>query len=73
MDAETLQTALEEAGELMVMVEEFDEPFELHLHDTDIGEETVTVDLADGTLTFGIEHVTGYWSHYHSLSDYGLD
>ena len=73
MDSETLQSELEEAGELMVMVEEFDEPFELHLHDTDIGEEAVSLELADGELTFDIDAVTGYWKHYHSLGDYQLD
>ena len=73
MDQETLQSELEEAGELMVVVEEFDEPFELHLHDADIGEETISLKLADGELTFAIDAVVGYWSHYHSLDDYGLD
>lgn len=73
MDRETLQAELEDAGELMVMVEEFDEPFELHLHDTAIDEETVSLDLADGELTFAIDAVTGYWKHNHSLDDYDLD
>ena len=73
MDSETLQTTLEETGELMVNVEEFDVPIELHLHDTDIGDETVTIELADGTLTFALDAVTGYWKHYHSLADYGLE
>ena len=73
MDSETLQAELEDAGEILVVVEEFDEPFELHLHDTAIDEETISLTLADGELTFAIDAVTGYWKHYHSLDDYKLD
>lgn len=73
MDAETLQAKLEENGELMVNVEEFEVPLELHLHDAEIGEETVTLELADGELAFDLDAVTGYWKHYHSLADYGLE
>ena len=73
MDAETLQAELEENGELMVIVEEFEEPFELHLHDTDIRESDIVLTLADGELTFDIDAVVGYWHHYHSLDDYDLD
>jgi len=36
-----LQAELEEKGELMLTVSEFDEPLEMHLHDTEINEETV--------------------------------
>lgn len=72
MDASTLQSKLEEAGEVMVTVGEFEEPLELHLHDTEIGEETVTLELADGTLEFATDEVTGVWLHRHSLDDYGL-
>lgn len=73
MNADTLQSELEQTGELMVTVEEFEVPLELHLHDTDIGDDTVTVELADGTLVFSLDAVTGYWKHYHSLADYGLE
>ncbi|QSG01949.1 hypothetical protein [Natranaeroarchaeum sulfidigenes] len=73
MDQETLQSELEATGELMVNVEEFDVPLELHLHDTEIGTEQVTLDLSDGTLTFALDSITGYWKHYHSLADYGLE
>ena len=73
MDSKQLQNALDESGELMVAVEEFETPLELHLHDADIGEEIVTLQLADGTLRFDIDSVVGYWEHYHSLADYGLD
>ena len=73
MDADTLQSELEAAGELMVNVEEFDIPLELHLHDAEVGEETVSLELSDGEITFGIDDVTGYWAHYHSLADYGLE
>lgn len=73
MDAETLQSRLDGAGEVMVNVEEFDVPLELHLHDTEIGEESVTLELADGELDFDIDSVTGYWIHNHSLADYGFE
>ncbi|GAB7090055.1 hypothetical protein JCM18237_03260 [Halorubrum luteum] len=73
MDADTLQSELEKTGELMVNVEEFETPLELHLHDATIESEQVTLELADGELTFALEAVTGYWKHYHSLSDYGLE
>ncbi len=73
MDQETLQSELEATGELMVNVEEFEVPLELHLHDTEIGTEQVTLNLSDGTLTFALDSITGYWKHYHSLADYGLE
>ena len=72
MDPKTLQSKLEESGELMVNVEEFEVPLELHLHDAEIGDDEVTLELADGTLTFAVDAVTGCWEHYHSLDDYGL-
>lgn len=72
MNASTLQNALETNGEIMVTVEEFDTPLELHLHDTEIEDDVVVLELADGELTFAIDAVTGYWHHYHSSDDYGL-
>ncbi len=73
MNSETLQSELEANGELMVKVEEFEMPLELHLHDTEVGDEQVTLELADGTITFSLDAVKGYWQHYHSLADYGLE
>lgn len=73
MDADILQSRLDDAGEVMVNVEEFDVPLELHLHDTDIREESVTLELSDGKLDFDIDAVTGYWTHNHSLADYGFE
>ena len=73
MDSNTLQAELEETGELMVNVEEFEVPLELHLHDTEIGDDDIVLELADGQLTFSIDAITGYWHHYHSLEDYDLD
>ncbi|MFW6153006.1 MAG: hypothetical protein ACOC42_01465 [Halobacteriota archaeon] len=72
MDADILRTNLEEAGEIMVAVAEFEEPLELHLHDTEIADDHVTLELADGVLTFDIEEVSGFWKHYHSTEEYGL-
>ena len=73
MDADTLRSELEQSGELMVTVEEIDFPVELHLHDTEIGEEEVTLELSDGEFVFDIDSVVGYWRHYHSLADLGLE
>ena len=64
---------LEENGELMVKVTEFDAPLELHLHDTEIGDEQVRLNLTDGVLKFDVEEVTGAWQHTHSLADLGLE
>ncbi|MDY6819795.1 MAG: hypothetical protein SVG88_14135 [Halobacteriales archaeon] len=73
MDADDLQSMLEQNGELMVMVAEFDEPLELHLHDTEIGDETVRLELTDGIINFNIDDITGAWQHTHSLADLGLE
>lgn len=73
MEAAKLKAELETAGELMVTVEEFDFPLELHLHDTEFGEDEVELELADGSLSFALDSVTGYWTHNHSLQDYGLE
>lgn len=72
MDTDLLRSKLEDAGEIMVLVEEFDEPIELHLHDTEFDGDIVTVTLADGTLWFEADAVTGAWKHHHSTDDYGL-
>jgi len=73
MNANELQTMLEENGELMIAVAEFDEPIELHLHDTTIDDDTVRLELTDGILTFDIENIAGAWQHTHSLADLGLE
>lgn len=73
MDSDTLQSELSEHGELMVNAEEFEVPLELHLHDTEIRDDHIVLELADGTLTFAIDAISGYWMHYHTLEDYDLD
>lgn len=73
MDSEDLQEMLEQNGELMVAVSEFDQPLELHLHDAEIGDETVRLRLTDGVLEFDVDEVTGAWQHTHSLADLGLE
>jgi hypothetical protein len=73
MDADDLQAMLEKNGELMVAVAEFDQPVELHLHDTEIGDEMVRLELTDGVLKFDIDEVAGAWQHTHSLADLGLE
>ena len=73
MNADDLQEQLEQNGELMIKVTEFDQPIELHLHDTQINEENVRLELTDGVLTFDIDEVVGAWQHTHSLADLGLE
>lgn len=73
MESEDLQAMLEENGELMVAVAEFDQPLELHLHDAEIDDDTVRLELTDGVLTFDVDEVTGAWQHTHSLADLGLE
>lgn len=72
MDGETLQSRLEQSGELMVKVEEIDAPIELHLHDTTIDGDEVRLKLGDGELQFSTDRVSATWKHYHTLADYGL-
>lgn len=73
MEPKDLKTLLDENGEVMVKVAEFDEALELHLHDTEIGDEQVRLELTDGVLTFDIDEITGAWQHTHSLADFGLE
>lgn len=73
MNADDLRSMLEENGELMINVTEFDQPLELHLHDTDIGDEQVRLQLTDGVITFDVDEVVGAWQHTHSLADLGLE
>lgn len=72
MDPADLEDRLADNGELMVQVTEFDAPIELHLHDTEINGDMVTVTLADGELQFRTDQVVGAWTHYKSLADYGM-
>jgi len=72
-DTSDLQAELEEKGELMLAVSEFDEPLEMHLHDTVINEETVEINLTDGVLTLDINEIVATWHHTHSLADFGLE
>lgn len=73
MQVDQLKSMLQESGEVMVAVEEIEEPLELHLHDTSFDGETVHVELADGQLQFAADRVAAAWKHYHSIEDYGLD
>jgi len=68
-----LQSELEAKGELMLAVSEFDEPLEMHLHDTEIEDGVITIDLTDGVLTFDVDEVVAVWHHTHSLADFGLE
>lgn len=73
VEADDLQEKLEQNGELMIAVSEFDDPLELHLHDTEIDDETIQVQLTDGILTFETDAVVAAWHHTHSLEDLGLE
>ena len=73
MNGDQLREKLERNGELMVKVAEFDEPIELHLHATEIDDETVRLQLTDGVLDFDVDEVVGAWQHTHSLADLGME
>ena len=67
-----LRSELEEKGELMLAVSEFDEPLEMHLHDTEIEDGVITIQLTDGVLTFDVDEVVAVWHHTHSRAEFGL-
>jgi hypothetical protein len=56
----------------MLAVSEFDEPLEMHLHDTEIEEGVIGLQLTAGVLTFDVDEVVTVWHHTHSLADFGL-
>jgi len=68
-----LRSELEAKGELMLAVSEFDDPLEMHLHDTEIEDGVITIQLTDGVLTFDVDEVVAVWHHTHSLADFGLE
>jgi hypothetical protein len=45
----------------------------MHLHDTEIEDGTVRIQLTDGVLTFDTDEVVAVWHHTHSLADFGLE
>jgi len=45
----------------------------MHLHDTEIEDGVITIDLTDGVLTFDVDEVVAVWHHTHSLADFGLE
>jgi dihydroxyacetone kinase-like predicted kinase len=73
MNADELRRQLEQYGELMVAVSEFEQPLELHLHDTEIAENLVRLQLTDGVVTFDVDEVSGAWYHTHSSEELGLE
>jgi hypothetical protein len=73
VETDDLRSQLEAKGELMLAVSEFDEPLEMHLHDTEIEDGTVRIQLTDGVLTFDTDEVVAVWHHTHSLADFGLE
>ena len=73
VETDDLRSQLEEKGELMLAVSEFEEPLEMHLHDTEIDDGTVRIQLTDGVLTFDTDEVVAVWHHTHSLADFGLE
>ena len=43
VDTAELQSELEQKGELMIAVSEFDEPIKMHLHDTEIADGVIKI------------------------------
>lgn len=58
---------------MMVAVSEFDQPLEFHLHDIEIGAESVRLAVTDRILKFDVTGVTGAWRRMHTLADLGLE
>jgi len=73
VETDDLRSKLEEKGELMLAVSEFEEPLEMHLHDTEIEDGIVRIRLTDGVLTFDTDEIVAVWHHTHSLADFGLE
>lgn len=73
MNDEELRNKIAAAGELIVKVEEIDSPLELHVHDTEVADGAVVLELSDGTFEFDIDRIAATWKHYHSLADYSLE
>ena len=73
VESDDLRSKLEEKGELMLAVSEFEEPLEMHLHDTEIEEGIVRIRLTDGVLTFDTDEIVAVWHHTHSRADFGLE
>lgn len=68
-----LRSELEAKGEIMIAVSESEEPLEVHLHDTEVADGEVHIQLTDGVLTFDTEEVVAAWHHTHSLADFGVE
>ena len=73
VETDDLQAKLEQKGELMLAVSEFEESLESHLHDTEMEDGTVRIRLTDGVPTFDTDEVVAVWHHTHSLADFGLE
>lgn len=73
VETDDLQAKLEQEGELMLAVSEFEESLESHLHDTEMEDGTVRIRLTDGVPTFDTDEVVAVWHHTHSLADFGLE
>jgi hypothetical protein len=63
-----VEAELEEAGELLVTLDS-GEKVELHLHDTEFGDNGVTVELADGEFSFPYDVIESTGIHLQETSD----
>ena len=75
-ETEQVQNALEEYGELLVVLDSdaYAEPLELHLHDTDFNHDynEIELTLSDGSIGFKSSSIESMTYHTHSTADYGL-
>jgi len=71
-----VRTALEQSGELLVVLESdgYAGPIELHLHDTSFDEDRdeVLLSLSDGQMQFKVSSIESLTRHMQSTEEIGL-
>lgn len=74
MDRRALQQRLDSNGELLVTLASagYDEPIELHIHDTTFGNGGVKHSLADGEIWFSYGDIESVTIHQQTTTDLGL-
>lgn len=73
VEASEPRSKREENGERLLAVSEFEEPLGMHLHDTEIEDGTVKIQLTVGVSTLAADEVVTAWHHTHSVADFGLE
>lgn len=72
MNKQTIEDKLNDAGELLVTLDSGDK-VEFHLHDTTCGEDGVTIELADGEMSFTYDVIESVGLHRQTTEDFGFE